>query len=148
MAMTREKRIAARLEDARQELLDLSSRNRLIHAPRGRTRYRNIPITGERAGEVFRLLVRERRAMTFGAAATLLVPAQGELSDGELRPIPAEGAATSDAPPERENSSAIETSDEADAAIAPERASDPATAAHGPAEAMTPIADEAAPGEK
>ncbi len=53
------------LQRARQDLLDLSGRNRLVNTPRGSTRAKKIDIVDERAEDVFRLLVRERKAMSF-----------------------------------------------------------------------------------
>ena len=54
-----------RIENIRRELLDLSARNRLISTPRGAARGRKIEVVGERSEEVFRLLVRERKALSF-----------------------------------------------------------------------------------
>ena len=54
-----------RIQNTRRELLDLSARNRLISTPRGSSRGRKIEIVDERSEEVFRLLVRERKAMSF-----------------------------------------------------------------------------------
>src|SRR6516165_952337 len=53
------------LQKARQELLDLSARNRLINTPRDPARGKKLDILDERSEEVFRLLVRERKAMSF-----------------------------------------------------------------------------------
>lgn len=63
MAMPADVSIAARLEDARLELLDLTARNRLIHTPRRRTAGLNI--VEERSRELYRLLVVEGKSMTF-----------------------------------------------------------------------------------
>ncbi|GMV28921.1 MAG: hypothetical protein AMXMBFR59_10460 [Rhodanobacteraceae bacterium] len=58
--------IDAKLEKARLRLLDLSARNRLLNIPRSKSRSGNlIEIVDERASEVFRLLVKESRALTF-----------------------------------------------------------------------------------
>lgn len=58
--------IDAKLERARIRLLDLSARNRLLNIPRGKSRNRSlIDVIDERASEVFRLLVKEARALTF-----------------------------------------------------------------------------------
>jgi very-short-patch-repair endonuclease len=57
--------VIKRIQDTRRELLDLSARNRLINTPRGTSRGQRIEIVDERALEVFRLLVRERKAMAF-----------------------------------------------------------------------------------
>jgi hypothetical protein len=54
-----------RIQDTRRELLDLSARNRLISTPRGPSPGRKIEIVDERSEEVFRLLVRGRKAMSF-----------------------------------------------------------------------------------
>ena len=54
------------LQRAREELLDLSARNRLINTPRDPNRGKKLDIVDERSEEVFRLLVRERRAMRGG----------------------------------------------------------------------------------
>ncbi|HEY5314047.1 MAG TPA: DUF3320 domain-containing protein [Pirellulales bacterium] len=56
--------VANRLGKAKQELLDLTLRNRLLNTPR-KSKARNIEIVGERAEDVFRLLVKERKAMSF-----------------------------------------------------------------------------------
>src|SRR4051794_21484385 len=53
------------LQKAREELLDLSARNRLINTPRDPARGKKLDIVDERSEEVFRLLVRERKAMSF-----------------------------------------------------------------------------------
>lgn len=57
--------LAEKLERARVELLDLSARNRLLNMPRGARSGRSIEIVDEKAGEVFRLLVREGKTFTF-----------------------------------------------------------------------------------
>lgn len=53
------------LSDARRELLDLTTRNRLIHTPRGRARSKAIEIVDERTEHIHRLLVTEKKAFTF-----------------------------------------------------------------------------------
>ncbi|WP_428245436.1 DUF3320 domain-containing protein [Ferrovibrio sp.] len=65
-----------KLERARTELLDLSTRNRLISTPRG-TKAKQIEIIDELSSEIFRLLVNDGKALTFlpgrkaaGAATT------------------------------------------------------------------------------
>ncbi|WP_043364531.1 DUF3320 domain-containing protein [Belnapia sp. F-4-1] len=57
--------VAAKLERARAELLDLSARNRLLNVPRFSASARTIDVVDERSSEVFRLLVREAKACTF-----------------------------------------------------------------------------------
>lgn len=58
------------LENARRELLDLTSRNRLLNTSRSRTRSSRLEIVGELSEEVYRRLVVEKKAMSF-------LPAQG-----------------------------------------------------------------------
>ncbi len=55
--------IKARLESARRDLLDLSARNRLVSTPRRAASV--LEIVDERSSELFRLLVREGKSMTF-----------------------------------------------------------------------------------
>jgi len=57
--------IAAKLERARAELLDLSARNRLLNVPRFSSAARTVEVVDERSSEVFRMLVREGKAFTF-----------------------------------------------------------------------------------
>lgn len=57
--------IRNKLEHARRELLDLTTRNRLINTSRSNTRSGRLDIVDERAEEVFRILVQEKRAMSF-----------------------------------------------------------------------------------
>ncbi|WP_338661301.1 DUF4011 domain-containing protein [Pararoseomonas sp. SCSIO 73927] len=57
--------IAAKLEKARAELLDLSARNRLLNVPRFSASAKTVDVVDERSSEVFRLLVRESKACTF-----------------------------------------------------------------------------------
>ncbi len=57
-------KLARQLENARRELLDLSSKNRLISTPRG-PRNSSVEIFDERTEEIYRLLVREKRVMSF-----------------------------------------------------------------------------------
>ncbi len=60
-----ESSLVQRIQTTRRELLDLSARNRLISTPRGSSRGRRIEIVNERSEPVFRLLVRDRRALAF-----------------------------------------------------------------------------------
>lgn len=57
--------IAEKLDRARMELLDLSARNRLLNMPRSSKGAKAIEIVDEKAGEIFRLLVKEERVFTF-----------------------------------------------------------------------------------
>jgi len=72
----------AKLERAREELLDLSARNRLLNIPRSAKSARTLEIVDEQGGEVFRLLVREGRAFTFLAGRKAPAEASEE-TDGE-----------------------------------------------------------------
>ncbi len=54
-----------RIQNTRRELLDLSARNRLISTPRTSSQGKKIEIVDERSEEIFRLLVRERKSMSF-----------------------------------------------------------------------------------
>lgn len=60
--------VRQRLDAARRELLDLTTRNRLLNTPRRNPRARALEIVDERADEVFRILVGEHRLMTFQPA--------------------------------------------------------------------------------
>lgn len=57
--------ILQRLASARRNLLDLSARNRLLHTPRSSSRSSRLDIVDELSSEIFRILVRERKKMTF-----------------------------------------------------------------------------------
>lgn len=57
--------IRGKLDRARMELLDLSSRNRLISTPRRSKTAATIEVVDELSCEIFRLLVGEGRALTF-----------------------------------------------------------------------------------
>ncbi len=64
--------VAARLEAGRKELLDLGLRNPLLnYRP---LRSRGVEVADELPAEVFRLLVRERRALSFAPAAKAASP--------------------------------------------------------------------------
>ena len=53
------------LDQNRRELLDLSARNRLLSIPGGAHSPRMIPFFDERAAEIFRLLVEDKKALGF-----------------------------------------------------------------------------------
>lgn len=57
--------LAAKLERARTELLDLSARNRLLNIPRSAKSAKTLEVVDERGAEVFRLMVGENRPFTF-----------------------------------------------------------------------------------
>lgn len=63
--MSQAKSIRDKLEQARQELLELSMRNRLLNTARSSNRSTRLEIDDEIAGEVFRILVQENASMTF-----------------------------------------------------------------------------------
>lgn len=58
------------LQNARLELLDLTARNRLLNAPRRTRVSSSLEIVDELSSEIFRLLVRENRKLTFQSAST------------------------------------------------------------------------------
>jgi hypothetical protein len=85
--------IRGKLDRARLELLDLSARNRLLNTPRRSRTARTIEIVDEYSAEVFRLLVREGRALTFAAgsgksASVDLAATDAATSDGGFLPQP------------------------------------------------------------
>jgi len=82
--------IAAKLERARTELLDLSARNRLLNMPRSGKTARAIEIIDEKSTEVIRLLVRENKAFTFlaGRQAEGGKDAEGSTADGNGSTLP------------------------------------------------------------
>src|SRR3954451_21910630 len=57
--------IVEKLTRARRELLDLSARNRLLHVARDTSRSGRLDIVKERSEDIYRILVRDGRAMTF-----------------------------------------------------------------------------------
>src|SRR5258707_10562454 len=57
--------IAKKLERARDELLDLSARNRLLNMPQQSRTSRTVQVVDEKSSEIYRLLVREGKAFTF-----------------------------------------------------------------------------------
>lgn len=56
------------LEKAKLGLLDLSTRNRLLHVPLDRARSKSVLIVNERAEDVFRILVEEQKGMNFASS--------------------------------------------------------------------------------
>ena len=57
------------LADARKRLVEIGTRNRLVHTPRGGKRIRSLPIIGTDADGLFETLVRSGRAMRFFPAS-------------------------------------------------------------------------------
>src|SRR5689334_9900164 len=64
--------VLTKLEAARRELLDLTTRNRLLSTPRYQPRAKTVEVVDEKATEVFRLLVNEGKTFSF-------VPRQADL---------------------------------------------------------------------
>jgi very-short-patch-repair endonuclease len=94
------------LEQARRELLDLSTRNRLLDMPVESKSARVIHVRDEKSDPVFRLLVNERRAFSFqsglerkprGDAAALAAGADEEEETGLPQPDDETDAATGEA---------------------------------------------------
>jgi very-short-patch-repair endonuclease len=94
------------LDRSRQNLLDLSLRNRLISTPRGANRSSRLEIVDERADEVFRILVREQKAMTFLPSAP--GPGDAESSLELFAPVD-EGAAEGEEIAERHRDTRLQT---------------------------------------
>ncbi len=61
-------RLERKLEEARKELLETSTRSRLLHTPLGSPRAKIVEVQAELADQVFRILVREGKSMSFLAA--------------------------------------------------------------------------------
>lgn len=57
--------VLQQLQVARKELLDLSARNRLLNTPLGRGKSTRLDVVDERSTDIFRLLVAERRELSF-----------------------------------------------------------------------------------
>ena len=75
--------LETKLERARTELLDLSARNRLLNVPRFSKSAKTIDVVDERSAEVFRLLTREGKALSFLAGRP-----DRPKSGGEANPEP------------------------------------------------------------
>ncbi|MDA1016564.1 MAG: DUF4011 domain-containing protein, partial [Planctomycetota bacterium] len=82
-------KIAEQIQRARRELLDLTARNRLLNTPLNRTRSSRLDIDDELTSEVFRILVQERREMSF---LPVLPDEEPEINDAEAHEI--EGSET------------------------------------------------------
>jgi len=74
--------LKARLDRARTELLDLSTRNRLLNTPRG-TKAKQVEVIDELSSEVYRLLVVEARALTFAPGRRAASQAAAALAEPE-----------------------------------------------------------------
>lgn len=80
--------VQRRIDKDRRELLDLSARNRLINTPRGASKGRRLDIVDERSEEVFRLLVRDGKSMSFdpGAGEAAKEPGEDDSARGLEQP--------------------------------------------------------------
>ncbi len=72
------------VELLREQLLDISKRNRLTNTPVGKPRAKQLEIEDERSDELFRILYLERRKMTFEAFRGALPEDRDEESGGSL----------------------------------------------------------------
>ena len=75
--------IIAKINHARRELLDLSTRNRLLSAPRFKKRAKTVEVVDELCDEVYRILVKEGRTMTFLPQADSEDPVEDQLAAPE-----------------------------------------------------------------
>jgi very-short-patch-repair endonuclease len=66
-----------KLAEARRELLETSTRSRLLHTPLGSSRAKIVEIQDELSEQLLRILVREGKTMTF-------VPSRDDLEDSEM----------------------------------------------------------------
>ena len=73
--------LEAKLEKARTELLDLSARNRLLNMPRSGKSAKTLEIIDEQTAEIFRLLVKQQRAMSFLAGRRADAQGDGEAEE-------------------------------------------------------------------
>ncbi len=75
--------LLSKLEKGRIELLDLSTRNRLIHTPRG-SKIKAIEVVDEITPEIFRLLVTEGKAFSFAAGRSAAGQDATAVGDADL----------------------------------------------------------------
>jgi hypothetical protein len=68
--------ICERLKRDRRELLDLGTRTRLLNTPRRQTRVKTVEVVDELSDQVFRILVGERKSMSFLEARASAVEAE------------------------------------------------------------------------
>lgn len=81
--------IAELLDKARQSLLDLSTRNRLLSLPSEHSAARLVHVHDERSEELFRLLVREQKSLTFVAGRSKAEDGEDSNDEAELPTIDA-----------------------------------------------------------
>lgn len=77
--------LAHRLETARRDLLELSTRNRLLSTPRRRKRSRALEIVDEKSDALFELLIDKGRSMTFEPAPETAHQAEGCGAEAQRR---------------------------------------------------------------
>ncbi len=84
-----------RLDFARRELLDLSTRNRLLHTPRRQARSSVVDVIGEHSGQVHQMLVIDGKSMAFEAAPDEVEAstAHGEPEEARVRVAASNGPA-------------------------------------------------------
>ena len=99
------------LQKAQRALLDLSARNRLLNTPLGRGPSTRLDVVRERSTDVFRLLVRERREMSFGATES---PAPDSRSSVDDKPRKKASGSLTAATDEAENADDEPVSDESE----------------------------------
>jgi len=90
--------VASHLEKARRELLDLTTRNRLLSVPRKSKTAKLVEVQDELSAEVFRLLVRDGKNFTFLAGNETNIDADGQDNDDpDFAPLPQPGDDEADA---------------------------------------------------
>src|SRR5690349_11528799 len=57
--------LVSRLDAARKDLLDLTARNRLLHTAIGKSKGKNVAVVEELSEQVFQILVRDKKSMSF-----------------------------------------------------------------------------------
>jgi len=67
----------------RQQLLDISKRNRLTNTPVGKPRVKQLEIEDERSDEIFRILYLERKKMTFEAFRGTVADREADAGNGD-----------------------------------------------------------------
>lgn len=99
--------VAAQLNTSRQALLDLSTRNRLLNIPRRSRNIKTIEVIGASSVEVFKLLVKEGKALSFLPAQE----ADGDVpdDDGRDKPSQPEGDGVSDSDSSKRDSRRLQT---------------------------------------
>lgn len=111
--------ILQQLQVARKDLLDLSARNRLLNAPLGRGKSTRLDVVDERSADIFRLLVTERREMSFAhshdSAASNPTGSSGEPHGGDNVDADADSEYVFDDPEDGDDASLAQPDDEEEA---------------------------------